>query len=53
VHEIRPDVKVVANDVLTTIKPLGDLLLPVDNMGGTTPRQNLRAIRELSNGKAP
>jgi putative hemolysin len=47
VHEIRPDVKVVANDVLTTIKPLGDLLLPVDNMGGNTPRQNLRAIREF------
>lgn len=45
VREIRPDVKVVANDVLTAIEPLGDLLLPVDNMGGETPRENLRAIR--------
>lgn len=45
VHEIRPDVKVVANEVLSAIGPLGDLLLPVNNMGGSTPRNNLRNIR--------
>lgn len=47
VREIRPDVKVVANDLLTAIEPLGNLLLPVDNMGGNTPRQNLRALGEF------
>lgn len=47
VREIRPDVKVVANDLLTAIDPLRSLLLPVDNMGGKTPRQNLRALREF------
>lgn len=46
VRETRPDVKVVANELLFTIKPLHSLLLPVDNMGGNTTRQNLTAIRE-------
>ena len=45
VREVRPDVKVVANDLLTAIKPLQTLLLPVDNMGGNTPRKNLQAIQ--------
>jgi len=47
VREIRPDVKVVANDLLMAITPLRNLLLPVDNMGGNTPRQNLRALGEF------
>lgn len=47
VREIRPDVKVVANDLLTAIAPLRNLLLPVDNMAGNTPRQNLRALGEF------
>ena len=29
VREVRPDVRVVANEVLSEIKPLGSLLLPV------------------------
>lgn len=45
VREARPDVKVVANELLYTLKPLHNLLLPVDNMGGNTTRQNLTAIR--------
>ena len=45
VRETRPDVKVVANELLYTLKPLHNLLLPVDNMGGNTSRQNLQAIR--------
>lgn len=49
VREIRPDVKVVANELLYTLKPLHDLLLPVDNMGGNTSRKNLTAIREHLN----
>jgi putative hemolysin len=46
VREVRPDVRVVANEVLSEIKPLGSLLLPVHNMGGSTPRDNLRNIRK-------
>ncbi len=46
VRAVRPDVKVVANDVLATLQPLHNLLLPVDNMGGNTPRKNLEAIQQ-------
>jgi putative hemolysin len=45
VREVRPDVRVVANDLLAEVKPLRCLLLPVNNMGGNTPRENLRNIR--------
>ena len=45
VREVRPDVRVVANEVLSEIKPLQRLLLPVHNMGGNTPKENLRNIR--------
>jgi len=50
VGEIRRDVKVVANDVLYSIQPLRPLLLPVDNMGQKTPKENVIAIREHLNG---
>jgi putative hemolysin len=46
VRSVRTDVKVVANDVLATLEPLRNLLLPVDNMGGNTPRKNLEAIQQ-------
>lgn len=46
VREVRPDVKVVANELLTAVKPLEKLLLPVDNMGGSTTRKNLRNIQQ-------
>ncbi|MEQ9465004.1 MAG: lysophospholipid acyltransferase family protein [Haliea sp.] len=46
VHKVRPDVKVVANDLLTAVSPLQAVLLPVTNMGGSTPRQNLRRIHD-------
>ena len=46
IREARPDVKVIANDVLATLKPISNLLLPVDNMGGTTRRTNLQAIHQ-------
>lgn len=51
VRETRLDVKVVANELLYTLKPLHNLLLPVDNMGGNTSRQNLTAIREHLNNE--
>ena len=50
VRAVRPDVKVVANDILYAISPLHRLLLPVDNMGGNTPRRNLEALQEHLNG---
>jgi len=46
VTDIRKDVKVVVNNLLMTLKPLQPLLLPVDNMGGKTPKENLRAINQ-------
>jgi putative hemolysin len=53
VGQVRRDVKAVANDVLMALEPLRDLLLPVDNMGGHTPRQNVLAIeRHLEAGGA-
>jgi putative hemolysin len=45
VRQVRPDVKVVANELLTAVKPLHSVLLPVNNMGGNTARSNLRKIR--------
>jgi putative hemolysin len=50
IGETRQDVKVVANDLLCNLHPLRKLLLPVDNMNGSTPLQNLKAIhRHLNN----
>ncbi|MFM5463302.1 lysophospholipid acyltransferase family protein [Aeromonas simiae] len=43
---LRPDVKIVANRLLWAIPPLRPLLLPVDNLGGKTPREALRAMGE-------
>ena len=46
VRGVRPDVKVVANELLTSIEPLHSVLLPVTNMGHRgSSRNNLRAIR--------
>ncbi len=45
VRQVRPDVKVVANEVLNAVHPLQPVLLPVNNMGGSTPKANLKNIR--------
>jgi len=45
VRQVRPDVKVVANQLLTAIGPLHPVLLPVNNMDGNTARSNLKSIR--------
>jgi putative hemolysin len=42
--EVRDDVKVVANEMLMALKPLHDVLLPVNNMRGGTPKANLNNI---------
>jgi len=50
VRSVRPDVKVVANDLLTAIEPLQPVLLPVVAMGPNgTPRNALRAIKDHLN----
>ena len=46
VHKVRPDVKVVANQMLGTMNALEPLLLTVDNIGGKTTRDNLKNIIE-------
>lgn len=52
VHSVRPDVKVVANDLLTAIGPLHSVLLPVVNMGkAATARSALRAIKDHLQGE--
>lgn len=45
VRQVRPDVKVIANEMLMSLTPMQPVLLPVDNMGGNTARQNLKNIR--------
>lgn len=46
IGEIRSDVKIVANDLLLGFDALKGLVLPVDNMGGKTGRQQLKAIMD-------
>ncbi|WP_421298220.1 lysophospholipid acyltransferase family protein [Aeromonas veronii] len=43
---IRPDVKIVANQLLAQLSPLRPLLLPVDNMEDKTDRQAILAMNE-------
>lgn len=50
VHEIRPDVKVVANQLLQQISPLHKLLLPVNNMQGNTSGRCIRSIYDFLSG---
>lgn len=46
ISEIRHDLKVVANQMLMSIEPLRNMLLPVNNMQGGTPKQHLSAIHD-------
>jgi putative hemolysin len=41
---VRRDVKIVANDVLATIEPLAELMLPIRILGGRPSAESLRAI---------
>jgi putative hemolysin len=50
IYSIRKDVKVVGNEVLSHLKPLDSLLLPVDNIHGRTARGSIKAIdKHLNN----
>ncbi|MET0068753.1 MAG: lysophospholipid acyltransferase family protein [Candidatus Thiodiazotropha sp.] len=44
ISRVRTDIRVVANDLLSALEPLGDLLLPVDNMGGRSSRQGIKQV---------
>ncbi len=44
VGRVRRDVRIVANDVLTAIEPIRDLLLPVRILGGRPDAASVRAI---------
>ncbi|WKE64970.1 GNAT family N-acetyltransferase [Gallaecimonas kandeliae] len=46
IGEVRRDVKVVANALLSEIEPLRNLLCPVNNMVGSTQKGQYQAIRE-------
>ena len=46
VSEVRDDVKIVANDWLTELKPLEPMLLPVNVFGEKPQPSDLRNIRE-------
>lgn len=44
VRSVRPDVKIVANDLLQKITPLKDLFLAVDTMGAQTHKAQFKAM---------
>lgn len=46
VQRIRPDTKIIANQLLAKLGPLAPVLLPVDNMGGNTAKLQLKAIQK-------
>lgn len=46
VHEVRSDVKIVANDLLMSIAPLQSCLLPVKNMTGGSGRTHIQKIHD-------
>ncbi|WP_115717402.1 GNAT family N-acyltransferase [Gallaecimonas mangrovi] len=46
VSEVRRDVKVVANAVLSELEPLRSMLCPVNNMAGSTHKSQFQGIQE-------
>lgn len=53
ISEIRPDVKIIANDLLLEFDPLKPLVLPVNNMEGKADRKQIqRIMKSLHNEEA-
>ena len=53
IHEVRSDVKVVANDLLMSLEPLQSLLLPVRVLTGVSTKEHIRRINHsLDNEEA-
>jgi putative hemolysin len=46
ISEVRRDIKVVANQMLMTLPALHSMLLPVNNMQGNTPKENIQKIQQ-------
>ncbi|PKF62992.1 GNAT family N-acetyltransferase [Psychromonas sp. psych-6C06] len=47
IRKLRPDVKVVANELLMSVPPLQDILLPVNNLTGNTLKRDLKNIHQF------
>ncbi|QKI88355.1 GNAT family N-acyltransferase [Thiomicrorhabdus xiamenensis] len=53
VRSVRPDVRIVANDLLANIQPLQDLFLPLDNLNGNSHKAAFKAmLHALENEQA-
>lgn len=53
ISEVRSDVRIVANDMLSSFQALTDLIIPLDNMTGTCARRSYkRIINALGNEEA-
>lgn len=44
IGKIRPDVKILANELLLALDPISDMLIPIDNIGGKNSRDAIKAI---------
>ncbi len=44
ISRVRTDIRVVANDLLSALEPLQELLLPVDNLGGGSSRKGIKQV---------
>lgn len=44
VKEVRPDVKIVANSLLSHIDQLSNVIVPVDNMNGRSTKEHIKGI---------
>ena len=46
VAAVRPDVKIMANQLLSCLEPLREVFLAVENMDGQTPRRQIRIVQQ-------
>ncbi|NLY04274.1 MAG: lysophospholipid acyltransferase family protein [Campylobacter sp.] len=44
ISKVRKDVKILANEILVNIKPISDMLIPVDNINGKSSRNAIKMI---------
>ncbi|WP_045855558.1 GNAT family N-acyltransferase [Teredinibacter purpureus] len=49
ISEVRTDVKILANDMLMNFEGLHELLIPLDNMNGSSARKSYKRVIELLN----
>ncbi|WP_370979875.1 lysophospholipid acyltransferase family protein [Agaribacterium sp. ZY112] len=53
VSEVRPDVRILANDMLSSFHALKDLIIPLDNMGSNSARRAYKnTVTALKNDEA-